>query len=62
MTGKRTDKRILVGVRLPVALARQLKVVAARHSTTVQALIEQAVVAMLRPSPESDKGARRGQK
>ncbi|HJQ65576.1 MAG TPA: ribbon-helix-helix domain-containing protein [Gemmatimonadales bacterium] len=40
-------ERVLVGVRLPVPLARQLKVRAAEQDTTIQALIEEAVRAFL---------------
>jgi len=40
--------RVLVGVRLPVALARRLKVEAARRGVTMQELIETAVTAFFR--------------
>jgi hypothetical protein len=56
MTRKGVGKRVLVGVRLPVALARKLKVAALRRDTSVQALIEEAVVALLRPSQEARHG------
>ena len=44
---RRSEQRVLVGVRLPVPLARALKVAAARRETTIQALIEEAVRAFL---------------
>ncbi|MGD0483799.1 MAG: ribbon-helix-helix domain-containing protein [Gemmatimonadales bacterium] len=56
MTRKGVGKRVLVGVRLPVALAHKLKVVAVRRDTSVQALIEGAVVALLQPSQEARHG------
>lgn len=40
-------KRVLVAVRLPVTLARALKVEAAKRDTTAQALVEEAVRALL---------------
>lgn len=45
MAGK--GKRVLVGVRLPVTLAKRLKVKAAQHDTSIQALMEDAVLAGL---------------
>jgi hypothetical protein len=42
-----TASRVLVGVRLPAALARQLKVEAARRGTTAQAMVEAAVTTFL---------------
>ena len=47
-----TTKRVQIGVRVPVALARELKIVAAQRDTTVQSLVEEAVRALL------DKGKR----
>jgi hypothetical protein len=43
---------VQIGVRVPVALARELKIVAAQRDTTVQSLVEEAVRALL------DKGKR----
>jgi len=43
----RDVERVLVGARLPVTLARQLKIEAARRDSTVQTLIEEAVRALL---------------
>ncbi len=43
--------RVLVGVRLPVQLARRLKAQAARQGTTTQALVERIVTAFLAKSP-----------
>lgn len=45
--------RVLVGVRLPEALARDLKVEAAKRGTTVQALVEEAVRLLLARKKES---------
>lgn len=47
-------QRVLVGVRLPVTLARALKVRAAQRDTTVQALIEEAVRASLKRRPKKE--------
>ena len=47
-------QRVLVGVRLPVSLARALKVRAAQRDTTVQALIEEAVRALLARRPQEE--------
>ena len=41
------EPKVLVGVRLPESLARALKVEAAKRGTTVQALVEEAVRALL---------------
>jgi predicted transcriptional regulator len=41
-------KRVMVGIRLPVALARALKVEAAKRETTTQALAEKAIRAFLK--------------
>jgi len=41
--------RVLVGVRLPVVLARRLKVEAVHRGVTMQTLIEAAVTAFLSP-------------
>lgn len=50
--------RVLVGVRLPVALARRLKVEAARRATTTQTLVEEAVRTYLAPRREVRRGTR----
>jgi plasmid stability protein len=38
----------LVGIRLETDLARELRVYAAEHDTSVQAVVEQAVIAKIR--------------
>lgn len=41
-------KKKLIGVRLDAGLAHELRVYAAEHETTMQAVIEQAVAAKIR--------------
>jgi len=54
-----TTRRVLVGARLPAALARRLKVEAARRGSSVQAIIEKAVrehLATKRTTPRAPRG------
>jgi hypothetical protein len=44
----RAVERVLVGARLPVTLARALRIEAAKRDTSVQALIEEAVRRLLK--------------
>ena len=50
--------RVLVGVRLPVPLARRLKVEAARRGTTAQTLVEHAVRTYLARGKEGTRATR----
>jgi predicted DNA binding CopG/RHH family protein len=50
-------QRVLIGVRVPVGLARQLKITAAQRGTTVQALIEEALRAFLGKGKRGTHGA-----
>jgi plasmid stability protein len=56
MTGP--PERVLIGVRLPVPLARRLKVTAAQRGTSVQALVEAAIRAFLGTGRRPSRGTK----
>ena len=51
-------QRVLIGVRVPVSLARRLKVTAAQRGTSVQALVEAAIRAFLGTRRKGSDGAK----